>query len=76
MPTIKVSVPTSLSPEQVLERLTDFGPARAEAWSTVDAEGLTVHDQRPAWAEVTRATNWAGSANGTPGTPIPGRSPP
>ena len=53
MPTIKVSVTTSLSPEQVLARLTDFGPARADAWSTVDAAGLTVHDQGPDWAEVT-----------------------
>ncbi len=53
MPTIKVSVTTTLSPEEVLARLTDFGPARADAWSTVDAAGLTVHDQGPDWAEVT-----------------------
>ena len=53
MPTIKVSVTTTLRPEEVLARLTDFGPARAVAWSTVDAAGLTVHDQGPDWAEVT-----------------------
>lgn len=40
--------------------LTDFGPARVEAWPGVDAEHLTLHDSGENWAEVTEGnpTTW------------------
>jgi hypothetical protein len=53
MPTVRVAVVTSLDPAEVLLRLTDFGPQRADAWPNVDAGGVTVHEQGPGWADVT-----------------------
>lgn len=53
MPTVTTQVQSSLPPDQALAVLTDFGPARAEAWPGVDDEHLTVHDQGEGWAEVT-----------------------
>ena len=53
MPTVTTQVQSSLPPDQALAVLTDFGPARAEAWPGVDDEHLTVHDQGEDWAEVT-----------------------
>jgi hypothetical protein len=53
LPTVRVSVVTPLDPAEVVRRLTDFGPARAEAWANVDAGGVTVHEQGPGWADVT-----------------------
>jgi hypothetical protein len=57
MPTLHVSVPTPLEPAQAIRRLTDFGPARADAFPNVSASGVTVHDHGPGWAEVTEG-NW------------------
>lgn len=59
MPTVRVSVVTPLDPTEVVRRLTDFDPGRAEAWANVDAGGLTVHEQGPGWADVTEG-NWVG----------------
>jgi hypothetical protein len=53
MPTLHVSVVTALDPAEVVRRLTDFGPGRAEAWANVDAGRVTVHEQGPGWADVT-----------------------
>ncbi|SDS84669.1 Polyketide cyclase / dehydrase and lipid transport [Friedmanniella luteola] len=53
MPEVRTSLWTALPPDRVLRVLTDFGPARAEAWPGVDASNLTVHDSGPGWAEVT-----------------------
>jgi hypothetical protein len=50
---VRVSVVTPLDPAEVLRRLTDFGPGRADAWANVDAGGVTVHQQGPGWADVT-----------------------
>ncbi|MFF3595608.1 SRPBCC family protein [Kitasatospora indigofera] len=47
---------SSLSPAAVLEVLTDFGPARAEAWPTIDADHFEVHGLGEGWAEVTEGT--------------------
>ena len=57
MPTLHVTVVTPLEPAQAIRRLTDFGPARADAFPNVNASGVTVHDQGPGWAEVTEG-NW------------------
>ncbi|MFJ3309495.1 hypothetical protein ACIPSA_41945 [Streptomyces sp. NPDC086549] len=50
---------SSLSPSEVLAVLTDFGPARARNWPTIDAEHLTVHAIGDTWAEVTEGTSSA-----------------
>jgi hypothetical protein len=57
MPTLHVSVVTPLEPAQVIRRLTDFGPARADAFPNVSASGVAVHEQGPGWAEVSEG-NW------------------
>ncbi|MFE5375468.1 hypothetical protein [Streptomyces mirabilis] len=48
-----------LSPSEALAVLTDFGPARAQNWPTIDAEHLTVHGIGDTWAEVTEGTSSA-----------------
>jgi hypothetical protein len=53
MATVRISVSTTVAPDQVLRILTDFGPSRAGAWAGVDEEHLQVHDQGPDWADVT-----------------------
>ncbi len=60
MPTATASVSSPLPPDQVLQILTDFGPARVENWPGVDAEHLTLHDSGENWAEVTEGnpTTW------------------
>jgi hypothetical protein len=50
---------SSLSPSEALAVLTDFGPSRAQAWPTIDAEHLTVHTLGDTWAEVTEGTSSA-----------------
>jgi len=53
MPVITTSVTTSLRPAEVLRILTDFGPARAQAFPGVDDSNLTVHELGDTWADVT-----------------------
>jgi hypothetical protein len=45
-------VTSPLPPQEALQRLTDFSPARADAWAGVD-DNLIVHDKGESWAEVT-----------------------
>ena len=58
MPTVRVSVVTPLDPAEVVRRLTDFGPGRADAWANVDAGSVTVHNQGPGWADVTEGNKF------------------
>ena len=53
MPVLHVSVASPLPPQEALQRLTDFSPARAEAWAGVDDDNLVVHGTGDGWAEVT-----------------------
>ena len=53
MPTISVQLTTTKSPEEVRQILTDFSPARADAWPGVDLSHLEVHDSGEDWVEVT-----------------------
>ena len=53
MPVLHVSVTSPLTPDQALQRLTDFGPMRAQNWAGIDNNKLTVHDHGEGWAEVT-----------------------
>ncbi|MFI6488836.1 hypothetical protein [Streptomyces sp. NPDC050564] len=56
MTVVRFDVVSKLSPRDVLAVLTDFGPSRAEAWPTIDAEHFTVHELGDTWAEVTEGT--------------------
>jgi hypothetical protein len=57
MPTAQFTVHTRMSPAEVLEVFTDFGPGRAERWPNVDEAHFTLHDRGPGWAEVTEGTS-------------------
>jgi hypothetical protein len=59
LPVVHVSVTSPLPPQEALQRLTDFGPARAASWTTVDEKNLTVHDEGDGWAEVTEGNKFA-----------------
>ncbi|MEU2253571.1 hypothetical protein ABZ540_10385 [Nocardia xishanensis] len=56
MATVRFYLLSTLSPAEVVQVLTDFGPGRAQAWPTIDAEHLVVHDRGDTWAEVTEGT--------------------
>jgi hypothetical protein len=56
MPTTQFTVHASLSPSEVLDVLTDFGPDRARHWPNLDEAHFTVHELGPDWAEVTEGT--------------------
>jgi len=60
MPTTRFTVHTSLSPNEVMELFTDFGPDRASRWPNVDGAHFKVHDVGLGWAEVTEgnALGW------------------
>ncbi len=57
MSTIKVQVTTPKAPDEVRKILTDFSPARADAWPGVDLSHLQVHDSGADWIEVTEGNN-------------------
>lgn len=59
MTVVRFHLTSSLSAPEVMEALTDFSPARANAWPTIDAEHLVVHERGENWAEVTEGTEAA-----------------
>ena len=56
MTTIRFHLISSLSPSGVMRVLTDFGPSRPGAWSTIDADHYVVHEVGDTWAVVTEGT--------------------
>ncbi|MEV7236263.1 hypothetical protein AB0N06_20390 [Streptomyces sp. NPDC051020] len=56
MTVLRFQLNSSLSPKEVIGVLTDFSPARAETWPSIDADHFTVHDLGDTWAEVTEGT--------------------
>ncbi|MFF7443259.1 hypothetical protein [Streptomyces sp. NPDC008122] len=56
MAVVRFPFVSTLSPKDVLAVLTDFSPARAEVWPTIDAEHFQVHELGDTWAEVTEGT--------------------
>ena len=56
MTVVRFHLVSQLGPKEVLRVLTDFGPARAEAWPTIDAGHFEVHELGDTWAEVTEGT--------------------
>lgn len=59
MASTQFTVHTSLSPGDVLDLFTDFGPDRASRWPNLDDAHFQVHDQGPGWAEVTEGNAMA-----------------
>ena len=60
MPTARFTIHTSLSPSDVMELLTDFGPERASRWPNIDDAHFKVHELGPGSADVTEgnAMGW------------------
>ncbi|MEV7239443.1 hypothetical protein AB0N06_37945 [Streptomyces sp. NPDC051020] len=56
MTILRFHLNSSLTPSEVMRVLTDFSPARAETWPTIDAEHFRVHQLGDIWAEVTEGT--------------------
>ena len=56
MPKTQFTAHTSLSSNDVLGLLTDFGPERADLWPNIDESHFKVHELGPDWAEVTEGT--------------------
>ena len=57
MPTIHLHQRTTLTPEQYIAGLTDFGPGRAELFGNSADEYLKVHDRSSSQADVTEGSN-------------------
>jgi hypothetical protein len=57
MPSTSFTVHTTLSPKEVLDLFTDFGPGRADTWPNLDEAHVEVHGQGPDWAEVTEGNS-------------------
>jgi hypothetical protein len=56
MSTIKIHETTTVTPEQFVAALTDFGPGRSKIFGNSSDEYLKVHDQGPDWADVTEGS--------------------
>ncbi len=56
MPKTQFTVHTSLSPSDVLDLLTDFGPERPDIWPNIDEAHFTVHELGATSADVTEGT--------------------
>jgi hypothetical protein len=57
MPSTSFTVHTSLTPDEVLTLLTDFGPERVSRWPNIDQAHFAVHDRGEDWAEVTEGNS-------------------
>lgn len=60
MASIHIIGKTSVSPEQFIASLKDFGPNRGSVWANSQSQYLVLHDQGPSWAEVTEGSNFFG----------------
>ncbi|AYG03099.1 hypothetical protein [Gryllotalpicola protaetiae] len=56
MSTVSFHLDSRLTAPELMRVLTDFGPARADAWPTIDAAHFQVHTRGADWAEVTEGT--------------------
>src|ERR1700678_1535121 len=56
MPTIHLHQTTTLTPEQYVAGLTDFGPGRSKLFGNSTDEYLKVHDRGPSQADVTEGS--------------------
>jgi hypothetical protein len=58
LPVLHVSVTSPLTPQEALQRLTDFSAARSGNWASVDENNFTMHDKGEGWAEVTEGNKF------------------
>ncbi|MGC5165457.1 hypothetical protein [Luteimicrobium sp. DT211] len=56
MTTVRFHLTSPLSVPELMAILTDFSPARPDAWPTIDADHFEVHAVGDDWAEVTEGT--------------------
>ena len=56
MATLHFHQKTTVTPEQYLAALTDFGPGRSELFGNSDDAYLKVHGRGPDWADVTEGS--------------------
>jgi hypothetical protein len=56
MTVVRFHLISPLSIPEAMAVLTDFSPARPEAWPTIDADHFEVHELGDTWAEVTEGT--------------------
>ena len=57
MSTIHLHQTSTLTPEQYIAGLTDFGPGRAKLFGNSTDEYLKVHDRGPSYADVTEGSS-------------------
>ena len=60
MTIIRIKAKTTVSPEQFVASLKNFGPTRETVWGNSQSRFLIVHSQGPMWAEVTEGSNFFG----------------
>ncbi|HEX8182677.1 MAG TPA: hypothetical protein VF575_03685 [Candidatus Saccharimonadales bacterium] len=60
MASIRIKGKTSVSPEQFIASLTDFGPNREKVWGNSQSRFMVVHDRGTTWTEVTEGSNFLG----------------
>lgn len=60
MACIRIKGTTSVSPEQFIASLKNFGQNRGEVWGNSQSRYLVVHDQGSTWAEVTEGSDFFG----------------
>jgi hypothetical protein len=60
MTTIRCSIDTPLSEEQVRAALTDFSARRPQVFPSLDPGLYQVHDRGPTWADVTEGSRFGG----------------
>ena len=56
MPTIRLKQTTTVTPEQFVSALTDFGPGRSKLFGNSADDYLKVHHQEPRQADVTEGS--------------------
>ncbi|ROO86862.1 hypothetical protein EDD29_4444 [Actinocorallia herbida] len=56
MTVVRLDLTSALSVTELMNVLTDFGPDRPAAWSTIDEAHFEVHGLGDTWAEVTEGT--------------------
>lgn len=62
MPSLHITARTSVSKEQFIAALTDFGPNRGNIWGNSRSSHLTLHTLEENYAEVTEGSNVFGGA--------------
>ena len=60
MSTNRITAHTTLSADDIVRVLTDFGPDRPRNWPGNDADAYRVHASGPGWAEVTEGSSRPG----------------